>query len=355
MSKSLVDIVNTNTFEVWKTRTNEIITTLKSVVTIGDSETNSGNVVIDGDIRGTGTLYINTIQANTLNTINLNADLRVTGLLQVRSAASADSEIRLYKDSELTWTVGSNSTHSEFVIKKGTAFLKIGDLSGAAGLISGSTGLKLDAALMPATISSNIVGNLTGNTNGVVTATAGSTAVTAAAGDDDTSIATTAFVQAALRAIYPVGSIYTNAGVTTNPATLLGFGTWVAFGAGRVMVGFNSSDTSFDALEETGGSKDAVVVSHSHTFSGSATAVGNHQHAVDYPLDCGADRLQFGSTTGRTDVFCDSNGGADVMPLSSAAGAHSHDISGTIATTGTSGTNANLQPYITVAMWKRTA
>ena len=32
-------------------------------------------------------------------------------------------------------------------------------------------------------------------------------------------------------AAYPVGSVYMNASDSTNPATLLGFGTWVAFGA----------------------------------------------------------------------------------------------------------------------------
>ena len=40
-----------------------------------------------------------------------------------------------------------------------------------------------------------------------------------------------------LQAVYPVGSIYINAAVSTNPATLLGFGTWAAFGAGKVWLG----------------------------------------------------------------------------------------------------------------------
>jgi hypothetical protein len=61
---------------------------------------------------------------------------------------------------------------------------------------------------------------------------------------------------------YPVGSIYMNASVSTNPATLFGFGTWESFGAGRVLVGVDSGDSSFDTLGETGGSKDAIVVSH---------------------------------------------------------------------------------------------
>ena len=43
-----------------------------------------------------------------------------------------------------------------------------------------------------------------------------------------------------LQAVYPVGSIYINAASSTNPGTLLGFGTWAAFGAGRVIVGLDS-------------------------------------------------------------------------------------------------------------------
>ena len=74
-----------------------------------------------------------------------------------------------------------------------------------------------------------------------------------------------------LETIYPVGSIYTNAGVATNPGTLLGFGTWTAFGAGRVIVGVDSTDTDFDTVRETGGSKTdshaltiAELPSHTH-------------------------------------------------------------------------------------------
>jgi hypothetical protein len=178
-------------------------------------------------------------------------------------------------------------------------------------------------------------------------------APTASAGDNSTQIATTAYADAAIaaakQALYPVGSIYINAGVTTNPATLLGFGTWTAFGAGRVLVGLNGSDTLFDALEETGGSKDAVVVSHTHSFSATTSTAGTHNHGytgVDgtgYP-DGAADSIGQGSSLSyvrQTQVLD--------------AGSHNHTVSGTTGSTGSSATNANLQPYITVAMWKRTA
>lgn len=169
-------------------------------------------------------------------------------------------------------------------------------------------------------------------------------APTASVGTSTTQLATTAFVTAALQAVYPVGSIYINAGVSTNPATLLGFGTWVAFGAGRVMVGLNGSDSLFDTLEETGGSKDAVVVSHSHT--GSSSSAGSHNHDVRWDTNSG---------NSRTGIGGGSNGALAAVEqgLLSSSGAHTHSV--TVDATGSSGTNANLQPYITVAMWKRTA
>ena len=62
-------------------------------------------------------------------------------------------------------------------------------------------------------------------------------------------------VTATIANAYPVGSIYMNASNATNPGSLLGFGSWSSFGAGRVLVGIDSSDTDFDGAEETGGSK----------------------------------------------------------------------------------------------------
>ena len=53
--------------------------------------------------------------------------------------------------------------------------------------------------------------------------------------------------------IYPVGIVIT-LGVSTNPNTLLGIGTWTAI-AGRVIVGIDAGQTEFDTLNETGGSK----------------------------------------------------------------------------------------------------
>ncbi len=181
---------------------------------------------------------------------------------------------------------------------------------------------------------------------GTPTLPTGTIAVTQSSGSNTTTIATTAFVQAAIALLYPVGSVYTNATVNTNPATLLGFGTWTAFGAGRVMVGFDSSNALFDAAEETGGSADAITVSHTHTATTTSTDSG-HSH---------------GSTVGSGFI---SNGGSEQLaggnnlnfgrPNTTATATASISSTTTVASAGSSGTNANYQPYITVYMWKRTA
>lgn len=157
-------------------------------------------------------------------------------------------------------------------------------------------------------------------------------APTASAGTSTTQIATTAFVQAAMEALHPVGSIYINATDSTNPGTLLGFGTWVEFGSGKVLVSQDTGDSTFDTLEGTGGSKDAVVVSHTHTDDG-------HRHGIN---NLSASGSAFPSTT---------SGGTTI----NLASRQSEEGFADISTEGVSGSNKNLQPYIVVKMWKRTA
>lgn len=124
-----------------------------------------------------------------------------------------------------------------------------------------------------------------------------------------------------LQKVYPIGSIYINATNSTNPGTLLGFGTWTAFGAGRVPVGINDSDSDFDTAEETGGAK-----THQLTIS----ELPAHTHNVTMSTsDSDNDFLSEGNNTG-TSTFTTSSTGGD----------QAHN---------------NLQPYIVVYMWKRTA
>ena len=136
----------------------------------------------------------------------------------------------------------------------------------------------------------------------------------------------------ALLSVYPVGSIYINAGVATNPGTLLGFGTWSAFGSGRVIVGVDSSDTDFDAVRETGGSKTdshaltiAELPSHTHNQGSQDSTAGlGGANNVEFIVD-----------------HSDTTNGPNIESSPTGSGAaHSHDI---------------VQPYITAYMWRRTA
>jgi hypothetical protein len=192
----------------------------------------------------------------------------------------------------------------------------------------------------------------------------GTTAVTQTATDDTTKLATTAFVQdvaaAVKEALFPVGSIYTNATNSTNPGTLLGFGTWTAFAAGRVAVGFNASNALFDTAEETGGSADAITVSHTHTAT---VTDSGHRHELAANVSTGS---VYPSTTVTSSNQIVANAWASNSESYILAGtstdatigrssSETTGISVSNSTTGSSGTNANYQPYITVYMWKRTA
>jgi hypothetical protein len=167
------------------------------------------------------------------------------------------------------------------------------------------------------------------------------TAPTQTTGDNTSKLATTGFVQAALGALYPVGSIYTNAAVSTNPATLLGFGTWSAFGAGRFMVGLDAGNAAFDTAQETGGSADAIVVSHTHSATSSVSDPG-HNHTIGFQNNT-----------------IDQNAGSSALvkqgTSNTSTASTGISVSTSIGTTGSSATNANLPPYIVVYMWRRTA
>jgi len=164
---------------------------------------------------------------------------------------------------------------------------------------------------------------------------------TASTGTASTQFATTAFVQSALVGAYPVGSIYMNATVATNPATLLGFGTWTAFGAGKVPVGINSSDSDFDTVEETGGTKDAIIPTHNHTATSVVNDPGHNHTFTRYS------QLQ-GGTGGSTFWV-------NATTVNTSTANTGISVTTTTANAGESATGKNLQPYIVVYMWKRTA
>jgi hypothetical protein len=184
---------------------------------------------------------------------------------------------------------------------------------------------------------------------GTPTLPTGTVATTQSSSDSSTKLATTSFVQTVLQALYPIGSVYSNATSSTNPNTLFGFGTWTAFGAGKVMVGLDSGDATFSTVGNTGGSKDAIVVSHTHAATSTVTD-GGHYHTSGVPMDYSA----YGTAS-----ISSANQKAGTSTVSTSPITSNEKTGITVATTDTStgstGTNANLPPYIVVYMWKRTA
>ena len=147
-------------------------------------------------------------------------------------------------------------------------------------------------------------------------------------GSGQVSFTTLTGVTATISNAYPVGSIYMNCSNATNPGTLLGFGTWASFGAGRVLIGIDSSDSDFDGAEETGGSKthtltEAQLPSHRHTIGSNDSTAG------------------FGGAAGNQEFVQDAGSGIGT-PCNTSF-------------TGSGDAHTIVQSYIVVYMWKRTA
>jgi hypothetical protein len=251
---------------------------------------------------------------------------------------------------ELTGTGGA-STNLIVPANKKLYFIYNNSTGAVTVKVSGQTGVSVPAAAKVTLVSNGT--DIVTATNYMASATLPSAtlssptmtgtpvAPTASPGTNTTQVATTAFVTAAatsLATIYPIGSIYTST-VSTNPNTLFGFGTWVAFGAGRVLLG----DGGGYAAGATGGSADAIVVSHSHSATTTSTDSG-HSHGISP----GAWTDGGGKVEGNSFSF----GGKVTATQSSNANITS---STSITSAGSSGTGANLQPYVVVYMWNRTA
>lgn len=120
---------------------------------------------------------------------------------------------------------------------------------------------------------------------------------------------------------WPIGSIYISV-VNTNPSQWFD-GVWESFGSGRVLVGVDTKQTEFNKVMKTGGSK--YTEKHNHS-------IVNLKSATTFSKDGGGYGPQQISGD-RTWKNIDNN-----------------DI--TTAAFG-KGTSGNLQPYITVYMWRR--
>ena len=181
------------------------------------------------------------------------------------------------------------------------------------------------------------------------------TSPTASAATNTTQVATTAFVQTALSAAFSTGMIMMWSGTIATIPT-----GWVLCNGSnstpdlrnRFVIGAHSDtagvaySTVTGSNTQSGGSKDAITVSHTHTATSTVTDPG-HDHVITS-----------GEVNTRTNPYFNwvGTGGASVGI--DGAGVDTNTTGITVATTvassGSSGTNANLPPYYALAFIMKT-
>ena len=168
------------------------------------------------------------------------------------------------------------------------------------------------------------------------------TAPTATAGTNTTQIATCAFV---LTNSVPTGFI----GMWSGSIATIPSGWYLCNGSNgtpdlrdKFIVGASSDETSLaktnitGALTQTGGSKDAIAVSHTHTATSSVSDPGHIHYS----------RGEGGGGDRGLGSYVDSDNANNFATSSATTGI---SVSTSITSSGSSGTNANLPPYFALA------
>lgn len=169
----------------------------------------------------------------------------------------------------------------------------------------------------------------------------------------------TAAITAVKLAMFPVGSVYITIN-DNNPALFIG-GTWARIGQGRTLIGVgtgtddNETEQEFQPNESGGEYTHTLSVSempaHRHWISGAAWDDGNDTGRTGNGQDFGV-VSDAGSYTSYD--LCKSNGRYVAWAGGAAAGGA--DGKGTNSANGyANDAHANIQPYITVFFWQRTA
>ncbi len=122
--------------------------------------------------------------------------------------------------------------------------------------------------------------------------------------------------------IYYVGSLYFNTVNAANPATILGYGTWVQV-TGRVIVGIQPGDAHFGTLGQQGGEKFHALTANEN---------GPHTHDIS-PMSPGV------------------VGGKNIGPTPW----YPHGGSKQTASSGLGTPHNNMQPYYVASVWRRVA
>ena len=144
-----------------------------------------------------------------------------------------------------------------------------------------------------------------------------------------------------LSQVYPVGAIYMST-VATSPATLFGFGTWVAI-AGRFLIG---ADGTYGAGTTGGDATHTHTITHTHNqgtlearLTPTTGGFAYEQSTVSYTAN------RFLSISGASDGSSSSSRTTGVNVTGNTGASSSANT----------GSGSSLPPYLSVYMWQRTA
>lgn len=174
---------------------------------------------------------------------------------------------------------------------------------------------------------------------------------------------------ASLEDVYPIGSIYLNATDATNPATLLGFGTWERLGQGRMMIDadttYTAGGTGGSATHDHGGNTGGhtlttnEIPAHTHgskTLTGTMNIRGGS--GQEYMVMAQSGIVSRGNTpwSGSHSVASLTTNNPAAYNNVNINATHEHDSVGGGGAHKHSITSAsNMPPWIGVYMWQRTA
>lgn len=151
--------------------------------------------------------------------------------------------------------------------------------------------------------------------------------------------------------IYPVGCIYISVS-STSPSVLFKMGTWEPLPAGRILLAQGNSDwgTNYSAGSTGGEATHTLTLSESaaHNHTGTVNTSGSsHTHTLTMQASHGK------SGNGGVPRFSDGDVWSEYKSQNlSSAGEHTHTL--TINNSGGGQPHNNMQPYLSVYMWKRT-
>jgi len=316
------------------------------------TNTNLGTLVEDA-ISGNATVSV-TVSPRALSALNGAVDEARQAILTLTTTLTA------------AFTVLAPPVTKQYVIFNNTAYIAT---IGNATVLNGTTSTGGTTIAIPAGRTVTVWSDGTNISSQNTHLPGAPTAATAGPGTNTTQIATTAFVtnvagalgtmssqnanavaitggsisgvtvSGAIVGAYPVGSIYMNASNATNPATLLGFGTWAALGAGRMLLGdgggFSAGGTGGAATTTL---STANLPSHSHTATVSDPG---HLHTHE--------RGQ-GNVAGS---IAPTWGGGNLGTFNT--GVSTTGITVSNANTGSGTAATTISPYLVVYMWSRTA